>query len=328
MSRLRNQIQEKVHQTSRLPHSHISLNHYPTKLFYKAATMKLSIRMLDQRTISLDMSDSQDVRALKQRLGSLPEVSLPVESLQLIYGGRIMEDALPLSEYNITEGTFIVLMSKRSVQVKPPEEQVPRTPALTDGHSGTAAQVVAPSLAIDEQRVCDLMAMGYGEQEVRSALRASLNHPERAIEYLISGIPQEPAAAAPPSGEASEALDQLVGDPVLARVRDMIRENPELLQVILNRLAETDPAAFEAVQSHQEEFLAMLTGGDSAGSVDLDAGGTLQVSLTAEEVAAVERLEALGFQRVMAVQAYLACDKDEQMAAEILFRQSEEDQDE
>ncbi|XP_052854720.1 uncharacterized protein LOC128263673 [Drosophila gunungcola] len=285
--------------------------------------MKLSIRMLDQRTFSLDMSDSQDVRALKQRLGSLPEVSLPVESLQLIYGGRIMEDALPLSEYNITEGTFIVLMSKKSVQAKPPEEQVPRTPALTDGHSGSATQVVAPSLTIDEQRVCDLMAMGYSEQEVRSALRASFNHPERAIEYLISGIPQEPAAAAPPSGEASEALDQLVGDPVLARVRGMIRENPELLQVILNRLAEIDPSAIEAIQSYQ----AMLTGGDSAASVDVPLP-TLQVSLTAEEVAAVERLEALGFQRIMAVQAYLACDKDEQMAAEILFRHSEEDQDE
>jgi len=291
--------------------------------------MKLTIRMLDQRTIKLEMNDSQNVQALKQRLGSLPEVSLPVESLQLIYSGRIMEDAMPLSEYRIAEDKFIVLMGKKSIQVKPPEEPVPPTPPLTAGPSETRTEPVPPSVSPDEQRVRDLMAMGYGEQEVRSALRASFNHPERAIEYLITGIPQEAAAeqnlGAPPSGEAAEGLQQLVADPRVARVREMIRENPELLQLILARLAETDPAAFEAVQNHQEEFAALLTGGDSASSDDSQAGATVQVSLTTEEAAAVERLEALGFQRVMAVQAYLACDKDEQLAAEILFRQSEEE---
>uniref|UniRef100_A0A6P4EXH2 UV excision repair protein RAD23 n=1 Tax=Drosophila rhopaloa TaxID=1041015 RepID=A0A6P4EXH2_DRORH len=288
--------------------------------------MKLSIRMLDQRTISLEMSDTQDVRSLKQRLGSLSEVSLPVESLQLIYGGRIMEDVLPLSEYHIAEDKFIVLMRKKSEQMKPTEEQVPLTPPPTASPSEVVTQVVAPSVAADEQRVRDLMAMGYGEQEVRSALRASFNHPERAIEYLINGFPQETPLATSPSGEAAEGLEQLVGDPRFDRVRDMIRENPELLQLILARLAETDPAAFDVVQSHQEEFTAMLTGGDNAASEDSETGATVQVSLTAEDDAAVERLEALGFHRLMAVQAYLACDKDEQLAAEILFRQSEEDQ--
>ncbi|XP_017015861.2 UV excision repair protein RAD23 homolog A [Drosophila takahashii] len=268
--------------------------------------MKLSIRMLDQRTISLEMQETQDVRALKEQLGSLPEVSLPVESLQLIYSGRIMEDALPLSEYRIAEDKFIVLMGKKAVQVKKaeqPEEQVAPTPP----------QEVTPSGSPDEQRVLDLMAMGYGEQEVRSALQASFNHPERAIEYLISGIPQEEQAP------VEQGLQQLMGDPRVARVREMIRENPELLQLILARLAETDPAAYAAVQSHREEFAGMLLGGEGATS-EVEA----QVQLTTEELAAVKRLEALGFHRVMAVQAYLACDKNEQLAAEILFRQSEE----
>ncbi|XP_017084063.1 UV excision repair protein RAD23 homolog B [Drosophila eugracilis] len=294
--------------------------------------MKLSIRMLDQRTINVEISESQNVRALKQRLGNLPEVSLSVESLQLIYGGRIMEDALPISEYRISEDKFIVLMGKKKVEVKPPEEQVQTTPPQTNVETETRTQVVAPSSSPDEQRVRDLMAMGYGEEEVRSALRASFNHPERAIEYLISGIPHEASAeqslAPVSSGETTEEVQQLMGDPSVARVREMIRENPELLQLILARLAETDPAAFETVQNNQEEFRAMLTGDGSVVSDDSEAGATLQVSLTAEEAAAVERLEALGFHRVLAVQAYLACDKNEQLAAEILFRQSEEDQDE
>ncbi|XP_017046842.1 UV excision repair protein RAD23 homolog A [Drosophila ficusphila] len=281
--------------------------------------MKLSIRMLDQRTISLEMNESQDVRALKQKLCNMPEVSLPVESLQLIYSGRIMEDALPLSEYNIAEDKIIVLMGKKTIQVKPAEEQVaPTTPpaAVVPGEVGTN-QVVAPSVAPDEQRVRALMAMGYGEQEVRSALRASFNHPERAIEYLISGIPQEPSVqhgsvSAPVSAQASgEGLGALEGDPGLAQMRNLIRENPELLQLIMTRLAEMD-----------------LTGNGASENSTPGIGENVQVNLTAEEDAAVERLEALGFHRLEAVQAYLACDKDEQLAAEILLRQSEEDIDE
>lgn len=318
--------------------------------------MKISIRTLDQRTIKLEMSDSQDVRALKQRLGSMPEVAIPVESQQLIYGGRIMEDALPLSDYKIAEDKFIVLMGKKMPPAKPAgtaaEENVPPTPPLTAGPSETRtheipplspapALVMAPppappSMTPNEQRVRDLMAMGYGEQEVRAALRASFNHPERAIEYLISGIPQnapQPANATA-SGPAPN-LQPWMSDPRFARVRDMLRQNPELLEVVLSRLAETDPSAFEAIRDHQDEFLSMING-SSAGSVgegsdlsedsEVDAASRHQITLTSEEAAAVERLVSLGFHRDLAVQAYLACDKNEELAADILFRQSEDEE--
>lgn len=318
--------------------------------------MKISIRTLDQRTIKLEMSDSQDVRALKQRLGTMPEVAIPVESQQLIYGGRIMEDALPLSDYKIAEDKFIVLMGKKMPPAKPAgtsaEENVPPTPPLTAGPSETRtheipplspapALVMAPppappSMTPNEQRVRDLMAMGYGEQEVRAALRASFNHPERAIEYLISGIPQNTSQPAnmTASGPAPN-LQPWISDPRFARVRDMLRRNPELLEVVLSRLAETDPSTFEAIRDHQDEFLSMING-SSAGSVgeasdpsedsEVDAASRHQITLTSEEAAAVERLVSLGFHRDLAVQAYLACDKNEELAADILFRQSEDEE--
>ncbi|EDV53919.1 UV excision repair protein RAD23 homolog A [Drosophila erecta] len=297
--------------------------------------MKLSIRMLDQHTITLEMNESQDVKTLKQILGNLPEVSLPAENVQLIYSGRIMEDAMPLSEYNIAEGRIIVLMGKKKADVSLPEEQV--SPTIPLAAEPMRTQDVTPSMAPNEQWVCDLMSMGYGEQEVRSALRASFNHPERAIEYLINGIPQEASPehelAEIPSGQSTEQLQHLMGDPRLTQVREMIRENPELMQLILERLADTDPAAFEDVHRDQEGLMTMLAGvagsvGDANHNHNPDEGELLQVALTAEEAAAVERLEALGFERVMAVQAYLACDKDEQLAAEVLIRQSEEDRNE
>lgn len=55
-----------------------------------------------------------------------------------------------------------------------------------------------------------------------------------------------------------------------------------------------------------------LEGGEGA-----DPPGTIRV--TQEEKEAIDRLIALGFPKHRAVEAYLACDKNEQMAANFLF---------
>lgn len=299
--------------------------------------MKLTIRTLDQKTISLELKDDkQNVLHLKQRLVELPEISQPVESLQLIYSGRIMQDDRPISEYNIIEDRFIVLMTKKSVNaVEPPkknieaEQKESQQPKPGNTELPRPTEPPRPSIAPDEQRVRDLVLMGYDEPDVRAALRASFNHPERAIEYLITGIPTDVPAVnqtqtqtqthanatdANLIGETAERLNYLATDPHFAHVRDLIRQNPELLELVLTHLRESDPAAFEAIRNNQEEFISML-----------NAPMPMAASLNTEEEAAVERLMALGFDRDVVVPVYLACDKNEELAADILFRQTDEE---
>jgi len=52
--------------------------------------------------------------------------------------------------------------------------------------------------------------------------------------------------------------------------------------------------------------------------------GSIQVS--PEEMEAIERLASLGFPKARAAEAYFACDKNEEMAANFLFEAGAEDE--
>ena len=54
---------------------------------------------------------------------------------------------------------------------------------------------------------------------------------------------------------------------------------------------------------------------------DEEGGGGMVVELNEDDVAKVERLEALGFQRDACIEALLACDRNEEMAANFLAEQ-------
>lgn len=209
--------------------------------------------------------------------------------------------------------------------------------------------------------------MGFPEDQVKQAMRAAFNNPERAVEYLMSGIPamsfgatetphpapsteggagqanaptaqpfdmfQQGSGTATGAGDAGEgALDFLRENQQFQALRTMVQANPQILQPMLQELGKQNPRLLDLINSNQQEFLQLLNEslpeGEDADQLmeGLMGEGTegeglpaTEIQITPEENEAIQRLEAMGFDRSLVIQAFFACDKDEALAANFLL---------
>jgi len=123
-----------------------------------------------------------------------------------------------------------------------------------------------------------------------------------------------------PEGAEAAQLQQMAG---------MLAQNPQMLQQILPQIEQTNPELAAAIRANPQALVQMLAeaGAGGMGGGAPGPGGPAVIQLTEEESAAVGRLVALGFDRQTAAQAYLACDKNEEIAANFLFENGDADMD-
>ncbi|ETN84119.1 XPC-binding domain protein [Necator americanus] len=153
---------------------------------------------------------------------------------------------------------------------------------------------------------------------------------KRSHESLVKNAEGESAAS------QLEILRQL---PQMEELRNLVRSNPEILPSLIQQIAAVNPDLMEVIQNNQDEFLRILNaapgsaaaqpaGGGETGANPNPYSGRHVIDLTEQEAAAIQRIKSLGF-RVsdgLIIEAYLACDKNEEMAIDyILNRMSEDD---
>lgn len=196
--------------------------------------------------------------------------------------------------------------------------------------------------------VADLMNLGFPRERVMQALRASYNNPDRAAEYLFSGVPDnlgggpEQAAAGADAGgedggEGDLDPDQLanmagIAEPELAQLRQLVQSNPQIIPALLQQLAQNNPELYNAIDANPQSFMRLLGPAAAAGAAGaaagaagagpqggLGLGGPTRIVITQEEKQSIDNLESLGFPRQRAAEAFFICDKNEQLAANYLF---------
>jgi len=139
-----------------------------------------------------------------------------------------------------------------------------------------------------------------------------------------------PAAAAGVGGGAPGlSLDALINNPQVQQLRDLIAQNPALAQPLIQQLAASNPQLAQLFANNPEALLQLLGGEGLGGDFGDDEGGIPPganvIQITEDEQAAIQRLEALGFPRQAVIEAYFACDKNEELAANYLFDSNFED---
>ncbi|XP_062455154.1 UV excision repair protein RAD23 homolog B isoform X1 [Rhea pennata] len=208
-----------------------------------------------------------------------------------------------------------------------------------------------------ENMVTEIMSMGYEREQVIAALRASFNNPDRAVEYLLMGIPGDNQAMAEPpqipstgasqssaaaaatvptttSSSGGHPLEFLRNQPQFQQMRQIIQQNPSLLPALLQQIGRENPQLLQQISQHQEHFIQMLnepvqessqgisSGDGSTGAAEAGSGHMNYIQVTPQEKEAIERLKALGFPEGLVIQAYFACEKNENLAANFLLQQN------
>ncbi|XP_016704915.1 ubiquitin receptor RAD23c isoform X2 [Gossypium hirsutum] len=240
----------------------------------------------------------------------------------------------------------------------------------SDVYGQAASNLVAGSnLEGTIQQILDMGGGTWDRDTVVRALRAAYNNPERAVEYLYSGIPEQaeapPVARAPVVGQATNpaaqpqqpaqtaaiptsgpnanpldlfpqglpnmgasgagagTLDFLRNSPQFQALRAMVQANPQILQPMLQELGKQNPNLMRLIQEHQGDFLRLINepaeGGEGNILGQLAEAMPQAVQVTPEEREAIERLEAMGFDRATVLQVFFACNKNEELAANYLL---------
>ncbi|KAI4601807.1 hypothetical protein KJ359_010671 [Pestalotiopsis sp. 9143b] len=369
--------------------------------------MKVTFKDLKQQKFTLDVEPTDLVSAVKQRISE--EKGWDPKAQKLIYSGKILKDEDTVESYKIEEKGFVVCMVNKpkpapapaaapaaSTSNAPPQTPAaartatPAAPPAPAHGSAAAAPPATPtpagataseptdnSMAMGAARtevIANMEAMGFERSQIDAAMRAAFFNPDRAVEYLLNGIPesaqQAPPAARAPSAPAQPAaepvaqggdddgsvnlfdlaaaagrggaggaaggaaaagagaqgglgnLDFLRGNAQFQQLRQVVQQQPQMLEPILQQLGAGNPQLAQLISAHPDQFLNLL--GEDADDDAALPPGAQAISVTVEEREAIERLCRLGFTQDQAIQAYFACDKNEELAANFLFDQGDD----
>ena len=293
--------------------------------------MKLLLKNLRQQEFPIEIeSDQKTVKDLKLEIEKVHK--FPADTLKLLHSGIVLEDSKTLEEYKIKEGNVIIMMILKSKKPAPQPEPNPNPQENPQPQEQPKAEEKSENKDNKEQfakQINDLVEMGYERDKAEKAIKAANGSLDAAVEYLNSGNIPEPSQGGANFGNLDqETIEELKKNASI--IKCLCVNNPEKLPSIMANIKTRSPELFEIIKQHEEDFKNLLVSPLTQEDInnfqsiqqELRRPQGPQIRLTKEESDAVKRLQDLGnFSQAEAVQAYLACDKNEEMAANFLFEQ-------
>lgn len=221
-------------------------------------------------------------------------------------------------------------------------------------------KIVQPKPEADYSKEIKSMVeeMGFPREESTVAIKAAKGNLSLAIEFMYNGIPDnlpnlEEGGQSSSGGGMANPIKKIA-----SMIKVMCQGNPSNLQNILLALQQSSPEILDMIRENEDEFKSLVSqpiteedmrtfqefnqgmqgqvpgqmqgqgqaqGHGGGGRTGTGGRGQNTIRLTQEEFEAVNRLKAFGFTEMEAVQAYLACDKNEEYALNLLFDNKEKD---
>ncbi|KAI9864507.1 MAG: hypothetical protein M1813_002996 [Trichoglossum hirsutum] len=380
--------------------------------------MKLTFKDLKQQKFVIEAEPSETILSIKEKIAK--DQGWDASQQKLIYSGKILQDQNTVESYNIEERGFIPKATSQSssstparapsTPAPPPVQtpsvptapvpaprstaaNLPDTPSPAGAATASGANFSDPSaLTMGAQReaaISNMESMGFARADIDRAMRAAFFNPDRAVEYLLTGIPEtlqqdqrqatqaqpgasaSAAASSPPAAGQAEAtnpsgddqpinlfeaaaqagrsgggsggsrssggtsaaagaagglgnLDFLRNNPQFQQLRQVVQQQPQMLEPILQQVGAGNPQLAALIGQNPDQFLQLLSEDVPEEEGNPLPPGAQAISVTEEEREAIERLCRLGFERDLVIQAYFACDKNEELAANFLFEQPDE----
>ncbi|KAK6153803.1 hypothetical protein DH2020_013442 [Rehmannia glutinosa] len=270
--------------------------------------MKLTVKTLKGSHFQINVHPNDAIMAVKKSIEDVQgKDNYPCGQQLLIHNGKVLKDESTLAENKVSEDGFLVVMLSKTIQ-----------------------------------QLIDMGGGSWDRETVTRALRAAYNNPERAVDYLYSGIPEStevavplaqpavgsvaatglPASGGPNSSPLNLFPQEAVSDAAGAGLGTLgfLRNNP---QPMLQELGKQNPSLLRTIQENHQEFLQLINEpvDGSEGDIFDQAEQEMPhaVSVTPAEQEAIERMEAMGFDRVLVIEAFLACDRNEELAVNYLL---------
>ena len=121
--------------------------------------------------------------------------------------------------------------------------------------------------------------MGYPEAEASLALRAAYYNIDRAVEYLLSGIPDNVRQELDLDGGEGDdeqgpgSLDFLMHNQQFAQLRNLVRDNPEALPQLIQQIATDNPQLMQLIRENEQQFLDILNAEGDDSDIAENIGG-------------------------------------------------------
>lgn len=291
--------------------------------------MKIIAKTLNQEKYEIDIGDDTNGTLLDFKKGLAKSKNIPIDHIfKIIFNGILLtnepnSDNKKLSEFKLVDKSIVIVMIKAPTVAKPIEPKTsPKPIRPTIQPFGTVRQQMHPS-SIPSMTIPTTMQQLPSSQLMSSLTSFSglLNEMTQNRSNMTTAMGSVNDDDEMPELEDVEPTSEENNDPeaINSQLQQTLQQNPQgFLTTLLSNphiqgMYRDNPDAFMQIVSDPNFMQHVLTSPSA-----MSNGGT-SIKLSEDEMKDVQELVGLGFSQSDVIQYYMACDKNKEATASMLF---------